>query len=108
MEEPLQRGRLENPDDAPVSGERVVTLLERPGAVIEQILSGALPQPLDFDQDHDEWVVVLEGHARLGLDGRELELHAGDWLLIPAGQPHRVLETRPGTSWLAVHVRNQD
>jgi hypothetical protein len=26
------------------------------GVVIEQILSGQLDAPVDYDQDHDEWV----------------------------------------------------
>ena len=38
------------------------------------------------------------------LDAEALELTAGDWLLIPAGCPHTVLETQPGSSWLAVRL----
>ena len=55
-------------------------------------------------QDHDEWVVVLAGAASLEIDGRQHALGAGDWVLLPAGVPHRVLATTAGTSWLAVHV----
>jgi cupin 2 domain-containing protein len=97
-------GRIEPGSSAPATGERVVPLLETGGVAIEQILSGALSEPLAFDQDHAEWVLVLEGAARLLVDGRETELAAGDWLLLPAGCPHTVLETEPGTSWLALHL----
>ena len=69
---------------------------------VEQILSGRLEQPVSFLQDHDEWVVLLHGSARLDVDGSEFELGPGDWLFLPAGCPHTVLETQPGTSWLAL------
>lgn len=82
----------------------MTALVELPRATIEQILSGVLTQPLAYDQDHDEWVVVLAGRARLLVENEELELRGGDWLLLPAGCPHTVLETEPGTSWLAVHL----
>ena len=104
MVRPPLRGRLEPGAGAPAEGERLTPLVELPGATIEQILSGTLPEPVSFEQAHDEWVVVLEGRARLLVDGDELELEAGDWLLLPAGCPHTVLETQPGTSWLAVHL----
>ena len=57
-----------------------------------------------FEQPHDEWVVLLAGAAKMLVDGEELELEAGDWLLIPGACPHTVLETQPGSSWLAVHL----
>ena len=100
------RGRLEAPSSAPGEGERVTKLVELPALTVEQILSGVLPEPVSFEQDHDEWVLVLEGRARLLVEETELELEAGEWLLLPAGCPHTVLETRPGTSWLAVHLRS--
>jgi len=104
MVRPPVRGRLEPGSAAPAEGERFTPLAELPGATVEQILSGVLPEPVSFEQAHDEWVVVLEGGARMLVDGDELELGPGEWLLLPAGCPHTVLETRPGTSWLAVHL----
>jgi cupin 2 domain-containing protein len=82
-----------------------VQLARFPTLTVEQILSGALPEPFSFDQDFDEWVVLLEGRARLLVDGEEVELESGEWLLLPAGCPHTVVETQPGTSWLALLLR---
>jgi len=74
---------------------------------IEQILSGTLDGPVDYLQEHDEWVVVLAGGAVLEAAGHELELEAGEWVMLPANTPHRLVRTVPGTSWLAVHVGRQ-
>lgn len=79
-------------------------LVELPTLTVEQILSGVLGEPASFEQAHDEWVLVLEGRARLLVEETEMEVEAGDWLLLPAGCPHTVLETEPGTSWLALHL----
>jgi cupin 2 domain-containing protein len=98
------RGRLEDGSAAPANGERSTALVELPAATIEQILSGSLAEPASFEQAHDEWVVLLEGGAHMLVDGTDVELRPGDWLLLPAGCPHTVVETRPGTSWLAVHL----
>jgi quercetin dioxygenase-like cupin family protein len=49
-------------------------------------------------------VLVLEGRARLLVEETEIELEAGEWLLLPSGCPHTVLETQAGTSWLALHL----
>ena len=48
-------------------------------------------------------VLLLAGAARLEVDGQPVEMSERDWLMIPAGTPHRVLGTEPGTEWLAVH-----
>jgi cupin 2 domain-containing protein len=104
MTERWSRGRLRDGASAPASGEAVERLVALPGVEIEQILSGALDAPLDFQQVHDEWVVLLSGSASLVVAGADVELEAGDWLFLPAGVQHRVASTTPGSSWLAVHV----
>lgn len=70
--------------------------------MVEQILSGTLGSPQDYDQAHDEWVVVLIGGALLEVGDERLDLVAGDWVLLEAHVPHRLVETVPGTSWLAL------
>jgi cupin 2 domain-containing protein len=83
-------------------------LLSRPGARIERIVSNGQSTPVDtpFNQDHDEWVLLLRGSASLWVDGDgEHDLHPGDHILIPARRTHRVTRTAKDepTVWLAVH-----
>jgi cupin 2 domain-containing protein len=83
------------------------TLFE--GAVrIERILSSGHTTPEDqwYDQDLDEWVMLIQGSARLFFaDNEEVTLEAGDYIFIPAHQKHRVSYTssQPSCIWLAVH-----
>ncbi|HEV2369901.1 MAG TPA: cupin domain-containing protein [Acidimicrobiales bacterium] len=97
------RGRLLGPDDAPPTGERAEDVAVVGSARVEQILSGALTGPVEYLQAHDEWVVVLAGCAELEVMGERHELAAGEWVLLPAGTPHRLVRAQPGTAWLAVH-----
>ena len=74
---------------------------------IERIVSKGHTSPATgwYDQDENEWVIVLQGAARLEFsDGREVSLHVGDHLDIPAHTRHRVSWTDPETAtvWLAV------
>jgi cupin 2 domain-containing protein len=83
-------------------------LLSRPGARIERIVSNGQSTSADtpFNQDHDEWVLLLRGSASLWVDGDgEHDLHPGDHMLIPARRTHRVTRTAKDepTIWLAVH-----
>ena len=89
--------------------EAATTLAERPGAVVERIVSTgqASPEGFWYDQNWTEWVVVLAGEAGLSIEGEAgpRTLRPGDWLELPAGLRHRVDWTashRP-TVWLAVH-----
>ena len=92
----ILRGKLRPSSDAPGTGETTDAIAHVGDAVVQQILSGRLDAPVD------EWVVVLAGSARLEVDGAQLDLETGDWLLLPAGTPHRLLGTDAGTSWLTV------
>jgi cupin 2 domain-containing protein len=83
-------------------------LLSRPGARIERIVSNGQSTPVDtpFNQDHDEWVLLLRGSASLWVEGDgEHDLHPGDHILIPACRTHRVTRTAKDepTVWLAMH-----
>ncbi len=88
----------------PPTGERFDVLLRHKDVVIERIVSSAHPDQTDCLQDHDEWVVLLTGEARLTVAGEPTTLKPGDWLHLPAKTPHRVLTTAAGTTWLAVHL----
>ena len=99
-------------DDLPAQApEEIVTeLLLRKGVRIERIVSTGQSTPADkpYDQDHDEWVLLLTGSAGLWIDGQgERDLRPGDHVLIPAHCLHRVTRTANSTPtvWLAVHLR---
>ena len=90
------------------SEEVMETLVERGKVRIERIISHGQATPAGewYDQDWDEWVVLLNGSAVLRLEG-DKELHfmkSGDHLLIPAHCRHRVDWTDPLALWLAVHI----
>lgn len=45
-----------------------------------------------FHQEHSENLVIIEGSAIMTLDNKELEIKAGDFINIPKGTKHSVLE----------------
>lgn len=92
-----------------LSAEVFETIFQKSGLKIERIISEGHVTPTDdwYDQNQDEWVMVLQGSAKLLYeDGREIVLNRGDYLTIPAHQKHQVSWTDPEqkTIWLAVHV----
>lgn len=98
-------------DDIPdhLPDELFTTLLENAQVRIERIVSHGHASPPGFwyDQDQQEWVVVLRGTARIHFEGEEalVEMKAGDFITIAAHRRHRVAWTTPDepTVWLAVH-----
>jgi cupin 2 domain-containing protein len=86
--------------------ELFTTLLAADNVRIERIVSHGHVSPAGFwyDQDQHEWLVVLQGVARLSIEGEAKELTSGDYINIPAHQKHRVEWTTPDepTVWLAV------
>jgi len=94
------------PDD--LGRESFETLVAAEGVHIERIVSKGHASPAGewYDQQRNEFVLVLKGAGRLEFeDGRVVSMEAGDWLEIPARARHRVTWTDPETEtiWLAVH-----
>jgi cupin 2 domain-containing protein len=106
----MRRGHLFRGVPAPPGGEAVDALVRGADVRVERIVSRGHRSPDGFwyDQDEAEWVVLLQGAARLALaDGRTLELGPGDWIHLEARERHRVEWTDPerDTIWLAVFHR---
>lgn len=96
---------------AKLRDELITTLLEAANVRIERIVSHGHGSPPGFwyDQDQNEWVIVLKGAARLRFEDETIEMTPGDFINIPAHKKHRVDWTTPDepTVWLAVHYRDQ-
>ncbi len=93
---------------AKAESEVVTELLAHSGVRIERIVSTGQTTPADtpYDQDHDEWVLVLAGAAGLWIEAEgECDLRPGDCVSIPAHRRHRVTWTAQDepTIWLAIH-----
>ena len=73
---------------------------------IEKIVSNGQTSPQNFwyEQEQNEFVLVLEGFAILEFEDKEIELKKGDCLNINAMQKHRVKFTSQDepTIWFAV------
>jgi cupin 2 domain-containing protein len=90
------------------SSEHSLSLYENRSVKIERIVSRSYSSPPGFwyDQDEDEWVIVVRGEATLEFEGGELvRMKEGDHVTIPRHVKHRVQQTDPKTIWLAVRVR---
>jgi cupin 2 domain-containing protein len=90
--------------------EEVIETLCASGTVrIERIISRGQASPAGFwyDQEQDEFVLVLQGRAGLALEGQAevMVLEPGECLEIKAHVKHRVEWTAPEqeTIWLAVY-----
>ena len=97
-------------DDIPENLEQEIfnSLIASENIKIERIISKGHTSPDNgwYDQDKNEWIIVLKGAAELTFSDRsKISLKQGDHLNIPAHERHRVSWTDPDTEtiWLAVH-----
>ena len=96
--------------------EEAAILADRPGAVVERIVSTGHASPPGFwyDQDWAEWVIVLEGAAGLRIEGEAAprRLGPGDYLeFLPtpaiASNGRRLIHQRSGSRFTGSHKRKQ-
>ena len=79
---------------------------------IERIISNGQSTDKEkwYDQDVDEWVILLKGSAGLQFESnKEVIMKPGDYINIPAHQKHRVewTDANEETIWLAIHYQNE-
>ncbi len=96
---------------AELAAELFTTVHQDAGLRIERIVSQGQSSPKGFwyDQEEDEWIILLEGCAAVEFEGdtEPIELQRGSYLHIPAHARHRVAWIDPDekTVWLAIHYR---
>lgn len=106
---PLTEGNLFADLPAEKAAEAFEPILTRPGVRMERIVSRghATPPGEWYDQESDEWVMLLSGSAGLLIEGEPTarNLKPGDYLTLPAHCRHRVEWTGQSrdTVWLAIH-----
>jgi cupin 2 domain-containing protein len=107
----IRRGNVRAGIPAQLPEELVEVLARAADVRVERIVSRGHASPPGFwyDQDEDEWVVVVAGAARLAIEGEaeEIALAEGEWIDLPRHVRHRVTWTTPDrdTIWLAVFHR---
>ena len=96
--------------DAP--DEIFETILQTENVRIERIVSTGQNSPDDFwyDQDENEWILILQGRAALRFEGETEDrvLEVGDCVHIAPQVRHRVVWTSADepTIWLAVFYKS--
>jgi cupin 2 domain-containing protein len=90
--------------------EHFLDLIQCEHVRIERIVSTGQTSARNFwyDQEQNEFVIILEGHAIVEFEDHEVELKHGDFLNIEAHQKHRVKYTdiHNPTIWLAVFYQD--
>ncbi|GBD54025.1 cupin domain-containing protein [Microcystis aeruginosa NIES-298] len=94
-----------------IPDREILEILAQSQAIrLERIISTGQTTPRGqwYDQSEFEWVILLQGFAEISYeDGNKVNLQAGDYLLIPPHQKHRVEFTsnNPPCIWLAIYYR---
>lgn len=104
----IQRGNMFSSIPPLFENEIEETLFEGEGLRIQRVLSCGQSSPRGFwyDQDEDEYVILLSGEAVLYFrDEGEIRMGSGDWIFIPAHKEHRIIYTsrKPKCVWFAIH-----
>ena len=88
------------------SEEQFFEIFKNETIKIEKIVSSGQKSPENFwyEQEQSEFILLLEGHAILEFEDKEIELKKGDCLNIKAFQKQRVKFTSldEPTIWFAV------
>lgn len=94
-----------------LANELIEVLIRGNEFKVERIVSKGHSTPTGewYDQEMDEWVMVLKGSAGLRIEGKRKirELGPGDYVHLSAHQKHRVEWTDENveTIWLAIYYK---
>jgi len=84
------------------NSELFSTLFQNGSLKIESIRSWLKDPGEYYNQEQDEWVLLLSGEAKLEIDNQTFDLQSGDYCFIPKHTSHRVLSTSKNALWLGV------
>jgi cupin 2 domain-containing protein len=82
--------------------ETFATLYQNKTIKIEAIRSHLLQPGKIYDQEQDEWVVLIRGNAQLRVEDKVVGLKEGESIFLPKHTLHQVLSTSIDALWLGV------
>ncbi|HEX5623247.1 MAG TPA: cupin domain-containing protein [Sulfuricurvum sp.] len=87
----------------PKPNTEIFQTLHQHGRLKIEAIRSHLTQPGEvYDQNEDEWVILLRGNAGLKIKDTMVHLQAGECVFLPKHTPHQVLSTSDDALWLAV------
>ena len=90
----------------PIGEESFETVIENSSVKIERICSNSVRNGEWYDQENDEWVLLVEGSAVIEFEDTIIPLCRGESLWIEKRRRHRVKETSDDALWLALHINS--
>ena len=68
-------------------------------------MDGGAGPPEHVNDERDVLVYVVDGSAKLDVDGEDRQLVSGEAVIIPKGTRRRITAGRGGVRYLSVHVK---
>lgn len=97
--------------ELPRENEIIDEILDGKNVRIERIVSAGHVSPEGFwyDQDENEWVILMQGEAVVMLENGPVEMRPGTSIFIEAHRKHYVSYTsaEPPCIWLCVFEKNK-
>lgn len=88
--------------------EQFELLQKGPRYRIERIMSAghSSPEGFYYDQENDEWIMLVQGEATLEVEGKLTVLKTGDYMFLPKNCKHRIEKTSidPACIWLCMFI----
>lgn len=88
--------------------EKFDLLMKLPNCRIDRIVScgHSSPQGFWYDQENDEFILLMQGEVVLEFEDRMITMKAGDYMHIPKNCKHRLEKSSidPVCIWLCVFV----
>ena len=86
--------------------KKFTVLGKSPNCRIERIVSSGYSSPEGFwyDQEYDEFILLMQGEATLEFEDKQIDMKAGDYLIVPKNCKHRIAKSSldPACVWLCV------
>ncbi len=90
------------------TGEILEDILKYKNVAIKRIVSSSNLEKSTFCQEEAEWVLLLEGSAKIMMGEKDYTLSKGDSLFIPPKLEHTIVTVEAGTIWLAIHIYEKE
>ncbi|MCI5707167.1 MAG: cupin domain-containing protein [Odoribacter sp.] len=86
--------------------EQFNLLAKSPNCRVERIVSAGHSSPKGFwyDQENDEFIMLVQGEATLEFEDKMVDMKAGDYMVIHKNTKHRIEKSsmEPACIWLCV------